>query len=107
MKNESVHDVKQHLDTCSCNGTCAVIDVRAPFEHGAGRIPGATNIPLDELMNRVSELHDKETVYVHCRSGGRSAMAAQLLQQLGIKGDVVNVAGGLLAWEQAGFPVEK
>jgi rhodanese-related sulfurtransferase len=34
-------------------------------------------------------------------------MAAQLLQQLGIKGDVVNVAGGLLAWEQAGFPVEK
>jgi rhodanese-related sulfurtransferase len=107
MKSESVHEVKQHLDTCTCNGTCAVIDVRAPFEHAAGRIPGATNIPLNELTDRTSELHGKEVVYVHCRSGGRSSMAAQLLHDMGVKGEIVNVAGGLTAWESAGFPVEK
>lgn len=84
-----------------------MIDVRAPFEHEAGCIPGAVNLPLDELNSRATELHGKETVFVHCRSGGRSQMAAQLLEQMGIPAAIVNVEGGLIAWESAGLPVEK
>ena len=67
--------------------------------------PGVTLIPLGELEARATELPDDVPIYVICRSGNRSLEASNLLLEAG-KQDVRNVQGGILAWQQAGFPVE-
>ena len=72
-----------------------LIDVREPNEVVAGTLPGAINIPLRELPNRVGELDPQRRVVLLCRSGGRSAMAARALTAAGFT-DVVNLAGGML-----------
>lgn len=74
-----------------------VIDVREVEEVTEGKIPGAMHIPLGLLEFRMHEL-DKEIEYTMvCRSGGRSGKATQLLASHGFK--VVNMAGGMLAWQ--------
>ena len=74
------------------------VDVREPDEVVAGTLPGARNIPLGELPGRVTELDPARRVVLLCRSGGRSGKAAALLAGLGFV-DVVNLTGGMLAWE--------
>lgn len=83
-----------------------LIDVRTPGEFAAGHVPGARNVPLDELDARLGELGaaDRE-VYVICQSGGRSARASAALASKGLH--PVNVTGGTGAWVSAGLPVEK
>jgi len=72
----------------------AVIDVRSPDEFADGAYPGARNIPVNALMGRLSDVGPKEKpVVVYCASGGRSAVAAQILRANGFV-DVTN-AGGL------------
>ena len=85
-------------------GGALLIDVRQPDEWEEFRAPGAVLIPLGEVPERVEEIPSVETVYVICRSGSRSAKAVEFLLAQGY--DAVNVAGGSLAWQQAGFPVE-
>jgi phage shock protein E len=82
------------------------LDVRTPEEYAAGHIPGVVLIPLDELPNRLDEVPKDKTIVVTCRSGNRSAQAADILRQAGYT-DVHNMVGGITAWEQAGYPVEK
>jgi rhodanese-related sulfurtransferase len=73
-----------------------VIDVREVEEWNGGHIKEAKLIPLGFLPHRVDEL-DKETpVVLVCRSGARSHMATQYLQELGF--DAANMVGGMLAW---------
>jgi phage shock protein E len=83
-----------------------MLDVRTPEEYAAGHIPGVTLIPLDQVGTRLSEIPKDKTVVVTCRSGNRSAQAAELLRQKGYD-DVHNMLGGFAAWQQAGYPVEK
>lgn len=83
-----------------------VLDVRELWEYEQGRVPGATLIPLGELGARASELPDNVPIYVICRSGNRSVAASKILLKAG-KQDVRNVQGGILAWQQAGLPVER
>lgn len=72
----------------------AVIDVRSPDEFADGAYPGARNIPVNSLPNRVGEVGPKDKpVVVYCASGGRSAVAQQILKANGFV-DVTN-AGGL------------
>jgi rhodanese-related sulfurtransferase len=80
-----------------------IIDVRTPEEFAEGRVPGAVNIPVDELQSRMSEVPDG--AWLICRSGARSARAAGVLARAG-RG-VTDVGGGTLAWTAAGFPVER
>lgn len=80
-----------------------LIDVRRPEEYEEFHIPGAVLIPLDELVERVDEVPTSERVYVICRTGGRSAKAVEFLNGNGH--DTVNVAGGSLAWVEAGHAV--
>ncbi|RYJ06023.1 MAG: rhodanese-like domain-containing protein [Actinomycetales bacterium] len=79
-----------------------VVDVREPHEWAEGHIDGALHVPLGDLPARVGELDPQTTTYVVCHLGGRSARAVAWLQQQGH--DVVNVAGGMDAWEAAGRP---
>lgn len=80
-----------------------VLDVREPHEWAAGHIDGAIHIPLGEIPSRVGELDPSVRTLVVCHLGGRSARATQWLHDQGH--DVVNVAGGMEAWETAGRPV--
>ena len=81
-----------------------LVDVRQPEEWEEFRAPGAQLVPLGELVERVDEVPSEGTVYVIYKSGGRSAKAVEFLRAQGI--DAVNVAGGTLAWREAGHPVD-
>lgn len=74
-----------------------VLDVREPEEYEEFHIPGAISIPLGDLKDRMSELSDDKPIYVVCRTGNRSDMAASLLAENGYR-DVVNVKPGMSEW---------
>lgn len=74
-----------------------VIDVREVEEVAQGKIPGAVNIPLGLLEFRMHELDKSEEYIMVCRSGGRSAQASIFLESHGF--NVINMTGGMLAWE--------
>lgn len=83
----------------------AIVDVRAASEWEQGHIPGATHIPLSELADRLAELPTDRPLVLQCAGGGRSMIAASLLQAHGVAG-VVNLSGGYTAWLKAGLPTE-
>jgi adenylyltransferase/sulfurtransferase len=74
-----------------------LIDVREPHEYQICRIPQARLIPLGELPQRLHEIDRSRPIVVHCKAGGRSAKAADLLRRNGFTG-VLNMTGGILAW---------
>ena len=78
----------------------ALIDVRRPDEYEEFHVPGAVLIPLNELPDRMGELPEISPLYIICRTGARSAIAAEFLTEQ--KLDAINVAGGTLAWAKAG-----
>jgi rhodanese-related sulfurtransferase len=84
-----------------------VIDVRDPGEYGAGHILGARNLPVARLDEKADLGKRKDRpLIVYCDSGARASKAAAALRQQGYT-QVVNLAGGLGAWQAAGLPVEK
>jgi rhodanese-related sulfurtransferase len=87
-------------------GKVRVIDVRTEAEVAEGTIPGAEHIPLDRFDPAKLGADDGREVILYCRSGRRSAMAAAMLAEVTGK-PVEHLAGGMLAWEAAGQPVEK
>jgi glyoxylase-like metal-dependent hydrolase (beta-lactamase superfamily II)/rhodanese-related sulfurtransferase len=84
-----------------------LIDVREAdeFDGPLGHIAGAKLVPMGELPRRLDEFDRARPVVTVCRSGTRSAQAAVLLGKAGIR-DVANLAGGMLRWRAAGYPVE-
>lgn len=70
------------------------IDVRSESEFAAGHVEGATNIPHTEIADRIAEITSNKDaqLYLYCRSGRRSAFAADVLTDLGFS-DVVDVGG--------------
>lgn len=80
-----------------------LIDVRERDEFAGGHVPGAINIPMSELGERLDEL-PAEAFDVICQAGGRSARVAQALDARGY--DPTNVEGGTGEWIAAGKPVE-
>lgn len=77
-----------------------LLDVREDDEWAAGHAPQAVHIPLGQLGGRTAELPHDQEIYVICRSGMRSARAAQALNSVGWQ--AVNVAGGMQDWAAAG-----
>ncbi|MFV0260133.1 MAG: rhodanese-like domain-containing protein [Acidimicrobiales bacterium] len=94
--SHSDHPVNDFAAVVGADGQ--LIDVRQPDEVAEGTLPGAVNIPLGELPDRVGELDPGRRVVLLCRSGGRSTQAANFLTSAGF-GDVVNLEGGMLAYE--------
>ena len=80
-----------------------LLDVREDDEWAAGHAPDATHVRLGELSARTDELPRDREVYVICRSGARSAYAAQALAGAGW--NTVNVADGMTGWAVAGRPM--
>jgi rhodanese-related sulfurtransferase len=86
-----------------------VIDVRDPGEYGAGHILGAKNLPLSRLDSGGAEPAAKRKdrpLILYCDTGNRSGKAAAALKAQGYT-RVLNLSGGMGAWQQAGLPVEK
>jgi len=74
-----------------------ILDVREPAEFAFGHIPGALSIPLGELEERIKELPQDKTIYVVCRTGTRSSLAAQKLAEKGFS-NVWNIVPGMSEW---------
>lgn len=103
-------------DFSAQQGMAIVIDVREPAEFETGHIPGSINIPRGVLEFQVDAhpavanvsdpalSHKERPIVVVCRTGGRAALAALSLQRLGFA-DVRSIAGGVMAWGEAGLPL--
>ncbi len=81
------------------------LDVRTPSERAQKHIEGSTAIPLNHLVDRISQIPRGRPLLVHCAGGYRSSIAASLLQRDGFA-DVSELAGGITAWETAGLPTK-
>ena len=75
-----------------------LLDVRKPEEHALSSIPGAVNIPVDELRGRINELPIDKPIIIYCEIGLRGYLAHRMLKQKGFK-EVVNLAGGHALWK--------
>jgi phage shock protein E len=100
-----------NVDVATVNGLLrrddvVILDVREQSEYDAGHIPGVTLIPLSDVPNRLNDISKDKPVIVTCRSGNRSGQATDFLRQQGYT-NVHNMTGGLNAWQQAGYAIEK
>ena len=93
------------VDQLAALDHAVVIDVRETDEYAGGHVPGARNVPLSQLQDRLDEVPEGSPVHVICPSGGRSARATAALAAHGI--DAVDVEGGTSAWIAAGKPIDR
>ncbi len=109
----AVESVSAEEAIAELNGSDAVfVDVREPGEYAKGAIPGALPVPrglLEFIADPESSMHKRELsagrrLIVYCATGGRSALAAKTLKDMGI-GRAANLAGGIAAWRKKGGPV--
>jgi rhodanese-related sulfurtransferase len=98
MQTITVQELKPRLD----NGeNIHLVDVREPVENAEFNI-GGTLLPLGDIRNMQTESIDdwkKDEIVLYCRSGNRSGIATQILEQMGFE-NVKNLTGGVLAWQQ-------
>lgn len=96
--------VSRHLEK---NAPLRILDVRTPGEFQSGHIPGAKNVPLDQLGDYMTRLapHCSDMMVVVCQAGGRAATAHKQLSDVGATGHKV-LDGGMNAWNTSGGQVE-
>jgi rhodanese-related sulfurtransferase len=84
-----------------------ILDVRTPEEYANGHVPGARNIPYDQLPDRLGELGDDRdrNVVVYCESGRRAGMAESALLAAGFT-SLHHLEGDMKAWREAGRPTQ-
>lgn len=95
MRNLTPPQLKELLDA----DAVVLLDVRMPEELELASLPGALNIPLDQLPRRLAELNPAAPIVVLCHHGVRSEMAGRLLERNGFA-DVAHLSGGIDAWSQ-------
>jgi len=85
-----------------------ILDVRTPQEFTEGHIEGAINIDFyaDTFRDEVAALDRDKTYLVYCRSGNRSSRSVTIMDELNFR-EIYHVLGGIIAWEEAGLPIEK
>jgi len=84
-------------------GAAHLVDVRSAGEFAAGHVPGAANIPLEEIERRLGDLNSGETLVLICKGGMRAGMAAELLKDK--RANLAVLHGGTDAWANAGLPL--
>ncbi len=84
-------------------GGACVVDVREPWEYAVGRLPGAVNVPMSQLMDRLDEVPDN--VVLVCATGARSGNVANYLVQNGYL-RVANLLPGTVGWRESGRALE-
>ena len=96
----SANELKKLAGKC---GEAQLVDVRSSSEYAAGHVPGAVNIPMDQIEARLEDLGPGSPVVLICKSGQRAVMTAALLEPC--RKDVTVLAGGTDAWVSAGLPL--
>ncbi|MFA7248746.1 MAG: rhodanese-like domain-containing protein [Dehalococcoidia bacterium] len=96
-----VQEAKQMIDA----GGVQVIDTREPHEHAEGHVPGSLRIQHMAILLQADKLATDRPILFICKSGQRSAVAAEFAASLGLD-DLYNVEGGHQAWAAAGFPMD-
>ena len=94
-------ELRELLDT---DAPCPLFDVRPYSEFATGHIRGAQILPLDEMRRPLGEIDRTRPVVLVCRTGKRSAQARETLAAAGFD-QASELAGGVLAWQQAGLPL--
>jgi hydroxyacylglutathione hydrolase len=79
-----------------------VLDIRAPREWSVKHLRGSINLPLTQLQERIEEVPRNRRIAVHCAGGYRSSIAVSILSKHGIT-NLIELAGGITAWEAANF----
>ncbi len=82
-----------------------VLDVRSPEEYASGHVPGAVNIPYDQVASRIAEVPKDKDVVLYCKSGRRAGIAAEVLASQGYE-RLQHLEGDIVAWVEKGRPVE-
>jgi hydroxyacylglutathione hydrolase/adenylyltransferase/sulfurtransferase len=85
-------------------GDVQLVDVREDHEWEAGRIGGARHVELAQVAAEAESLDRGRPVVFYCRVGARSTMAADAFRRAGF--EAYSLAGGILAWERHGLPLE-
>lgn len=80
------------------------INVCSTAEYNEKHIPGVRNVPLDTLSQHLPEFTTKSKIYVHCLTGNRGQKAIAELEKMGVTAELINVEGGLTAWQSVGLP---
>lgn len=104
LSHVTVLELSAALGDASAPAT--LLDVREPHEYAAGHVAAAQLMPLADTVSLAAGLPKDSPVYVICRSGNRSLVAAEQLVEAGYH-DVRNVTGGMIAWQSAGLPVTR
>jgi len=105
LRSITMRELKDRFDALKPDEL--ILDVREPEEFAEGHIPGAKNIPHEEVVQHAPELKKYRTLYVHCRSGRRVQLCCAELAQAGLGNIVMIPSGGMPDWIDAGYPVEK
>ena len=89
------------------NDAPLILDVRTDKEYASGHVPGAINIPVDQLPGRLAELrrHDNAEIVVYCESGRRAGKAADILIGDGFL-NIRHLQGDMRQWRQDGLPMD-
>lgn len=95
MQEITATELKKRMDA---GDRLQLIDVRQPDENAFAKIEGAKLIPLGEIAQRMSEIDENRETILHCKAGGRSAQAIEILQRAGFTGELKNLKGGITAW---------
>lgn len=91
----SATELKQRLDQ---GDDIQIVDVREAHELAVAKMPGTIHIPLGQVLSRMSEIDPNRETVVHCKMGGRSAKAIEVLKRAGFTGSLTNLTGGITAW---------
>jgi len=96
------------MQRIKANHANLILDVRSPKEYAEGHIPGAINIPHDQLGSRLAEIgsHKDKDVVLYCGSGGRVSIAANTLQAAGFS-KLLHLDGDMNGWRSNGQPIKK
>jgi rhodanese-related sulfurtransferase len=96
--------VDQLRKMCDCV-TTQLVDVRSPAEFATGHVPGAVNIPMEQVEARLGDLRDDSAVVLICQAGTRARAVAEWLRP--VRDNVFVLVGGAAAWCNAGHPMVK
>jgi rhodanese-related sulfurtransferase len=107
VNNAGVKEVTVEV-TARLIGKVRIVDVREPHEYVGelGHIPGSNLVPLQTVETEARRWDSESEIILVCRSGARSARATAILMSMGFT-NVINMAGGMIAYNAAKLPVER